>query len=234
MWPAAEKKTQTLKRLVSVIAVGGLLFWAIAGRLTGHLIRSHLYFFLFPSFAILAAFGFAAGERIRVGVLRAGRILAAVVCLALGLNALQSVTSLVNGGALQYWSGALREESYLEENLGLYARVMESLPAETHDERTIMLWETRGYACLPACEPDEVIDRWQHDVAIYDSPAEVLEAWRDQGFEYVLYYQLGAQFVHDDPEHYHAFDIDQVNETLSALLLVRNYNDVYLLYSLGQ
>lgn len=233
-WPSGEKQARSLKRLAGIIAIGGLVFWATAGRLTGHLIRSHLYFFLFPSFAILAAFGFANGERIKVGGLRVGRILGAVVCLALGLNALQSAINLVNDGALQYWSGTLSEENYLEANLGLYESVMQSLPTETHSERTVMLWETRGYACLPACEPDEVIDRWPHDLAIYRTPENVLDAWRAQGFEYVLYYKLGAQFVHDDPEHYHAFDIDQVNQVLGTLRLVRNYNDAYLLYSLAQ
>jgi hypothetical protein len=220
-----------LKRSASVIALGGLLIWAIAGRLTGHLIRSHLYFSLFAAFSVLAAFGFAASERLRIGRLRVGRIAAAVACLALGLNALQSAIAVVDSGALQLWSGAISEQDYSERNLGLYAIVMNELPA---DGRTLMLWETRGYGCLPTCDPDEVIDRWAHDLTIYGSPQAMFTAWRSAGFEYVLYYRLGAQFVHADPEHFHAFDLDAVEAGLAQLPVVRDFNGDYVLLSLSQ
>jgi hypothetical protein len=231
--PAGEsKKARWLKRSSAIITVGGLMFWAVAGRITGHLIRSHLYFFLFPAFAILAAWGFAAGERIRYGELRVGRILGAVIALALGLNALQSLNGLATSRVLEYWAGSISQQAYLETNLGLYSLVMDSLPTQTGGERVLMLWETRGYSCLPACDPDEVIDRWPHDLAIYGAPQAVLEAWREQGFEYVLYYKIGASFIHEDNLHFHPFDIQQVESTLNALPLVRDYNGDYLLFSL--
>jgi hypothetical protein len=231
--PAGESnKMRRRKQLAAVFAIGGLIFWAAAGRITGHLIRSHLYFFLFPVFAILAAFGFAAGERIRAGELRIGRILGAVITLALGLNALQSVSGLGDSRVLEYWTGSLSEQAYLENNLGLYSLVINSLPAETGGQRVLMLWETRGYGCLPACDPDEVIDRWPHDLAIYSSPQAMFSAWREQGFQYVLYYKIGASFIHEDNLHFHPFDIEQVESSLNSLRLVRDYNGDYLLYSL--
>lgn len=231
--PARESKpARGLKRATVVLALGGLLFWAIAGRLSGHLIRSHLYFFLFPAFTALAVFGFAAAERIKVGGLRVGRILAAMICLAIGLNALQSLTALSPTGVLDLWTGTLDAQTYSEKNLGLYALVMGTLPAEANGRRVLMLWETRGYACVPLCDPDEVIDRWSHDLVTYGSPESVFEAWRDEGFEFVLFYKLGAQFVSADPGHFHAFDIEQVQNALEDLPLVRDYNGDYLLYSL--
>jgi hypothetical protein len=230
--PAGERpQTRSLKRRAVVIALGGLLIWAIAGRLTGHLIRSHLYFSLFAAFSVLAAFGFAASERLRIGRLRVGRIAAAVACLALGLNALQSAIAVVDSGALQLWSGAISEQDYSERNLGLYAIVISEMPT---DGRTLMLWETRGYACLPACDPDEVIDRWSHDLAVYGSQQAMFSAWRAAGFDYVLYYRLGAQFVHADPEHFHAFDLDAVETGLTQLPVVRDFNGDYVLFTLSQ
>jgi hypothetical protein len=220
------------KWISAVLAIGGLLFWAIAGRFTGHLIRSHLYFFLFPAFGAMAAFGFAAAERVRVGELRVGRVLVAAICLALGLSAWQAAARVADSGALQLWTGAQSEPQYREHNLGLYASVMESLSQETDGGGVLMLWETRGYGCLPACDPDEVIDRWPHDLAVHGSPQAALNAWQAAGYEYVLYYKLGAHFVHDDPEHFHTFDIDGVEQALGGLPLVRDYNGDYLLYSL--
>lgn len=223
--------SRALKQLAACIAIGGLMIWAALGRLNGHLIHTHLYFSLFAAFSVLAAYGFAAGERLRIGALRVGRIATAVACLALGLTALQSGLKLVERGVADLWAGTISEQDYEARNLGLYALVMAELP---RDGRTLMLWETRGYSCFPACEPDEVIDRWVHDLAVYGTPEAMLAAWRAAGFDYVLYYRLGADFVHADPEHFHAFDLDAVEAGLAQLPVVRNFNGDYVLLSLNE
>jgi hypothetical protein len=102
------------------------------------------------------------------------------------------------------------------------------------DAHTVMLWETRGYYCVPLCEPDEVIDRWQHDLAVYGNPEAVFERWRAQGYTHVLYYQRAAEFVSEDPEHFHPIHLAELEETLGQLQLARDFNGIYLLYLLGQ
>lgn len=233
--PSGEKKgARHLKDLAALVAIGGLVTWAIAGRLSGHLIRTQLYYILFPAFATLAAYGFAAAEHIRLPSLRLGRVLGALVVVTLGFNALQFSLGALDSGVLQVWSGQASEETYLEKNLGLYALVMHSLPAELPpDRRVLMLWEPRAYACAPDCDPDEIIDRWPHDLAKYGSPDSVLAAWRGAGYTHVLYYRLGAQFIHADPEHFHLFDLDLLEDTLASLTMVRDYNGDYLVYSLA-
>ncbi len=233
--PSVEKKqTRQLKQIAALIAIGGLLFWAIGGRITGHLIRSHLYYSLFPSFAILAAFGFAAVEKIKLSKFRTGRILGAVVCLALGLTTLQTGINLINSGVLQFWSGQISAETYVEKNLGVYAVVMKALRELPDEARVMMLWETRGYGCLPDCEPDEVIDRWPHDLAVYGTPNATIESWRAAGYTHVLYYALGARFIYEDHQHFHAFDLAELEGALSSLTLVQDFNSDYLLYSLSE
>lgn len=224
--PAAA---HSLKRSSVIVALGGLFVWALAGRLTGHLIRSHLYFSLFPAFATLAAFGFENAQSLRLGAVRVGRLAAASTLLALALSALGSSLGLVQRGVLEWWSGALDDQAYRQRNLGLYALVMPALP---DDGRTLMLWETRGWACLPNCEPDEIIDRWPHDLQVSGSPAAVLARWRAEGYAYVLYYRLGAQFVYADPQHFHTFDLRVVEDTLGSLPVVENFNEDYVLYRL--
>ncbi|MBX3046565.1 MAG: hypothetical protein KF698_06180 [Anaerolineales bacterium] len=225
----ASGTARQLRRAAGVIALGGMLVWAAGGQLAGHLIRSHLYFSLFSAFAVLAAFGFAALQSLRLGAVRVGRIAAAVAVLTLGLSAVEASLGVVQRGALDLWSGALDEQAYSERNLGLYALVMREVP---RDGRTLMLWEARGLACAPDCDPDEVIDRWQHDLARFGSASAVVDNWRTAGFDYVLYYRLGAEFVHSEPEHFHSFDLQQVEDALAQLRVVQDFNGDYVLYAL--
>jgi hypothetical protein len=232
--PAGEKKSaRNLKIIAALIAIGGLLVWAVAGRLSGHLIRTQLYYSFFPAFALLAAYGFAAAEQVRVPSLRLGRVLGVLVCVSLGLNAVQATIDALDSGALQLWSGQENEETYLEKDLGLYALVMHSLSDELPaSARVLMLWEPRGYACAPGCDPDEIIDRWPHDFAAYGTADGVLASWRAAGYTHVLYYRLGAHFIYADAQHFHSFDLVALEDALATLPLVRDYNGDYLLYSL--
>ncbi len=233
--PGSEKKkARNLKHIAALIAIGGLVGWAIAGRLSGHLIRTQLYYALFPAFAVLAGFGFVAAERVRLPNLQLGRVLGALMCLCLGLNALQSGLDSASSGLLELWSGKANGEMYLEGNLGLYAAVMKSIADELPtNERILMLWEPRGYACEPGCDPDEIIDRWPHDLAAFGSADAVLAGWRAAGYTQVLYYRLGARFIYEDPEHFHPFDFALMDGVLTGLPLIYNYNGDYLLYSLA-
>lgn len=226
----AARQAQPLRRATAIIAIGGMLVWAAAGLLSGHLIRTHLYFALFPAFAVLAAFGFEALRGLRLGAVRVERMAAAVAVLALALSTLQAGLSVVQRGVPQLWAGELDPQTYTERNLGLYALVLQQLPT---DGRTLMLWEVRGYACAPQCDPDEVIDRWQHDVARTGSAQAVVSSWQTAGYDYVLYNRLAAQFVHQDPQHFHVFDLQAVEDTLAGLPMLQDFNGDYVLYALG-
>ncbi|MDA1330574.1 MAG: hypothetical protein O3B43_05875 [Chloroflexi bacterium] len=223
----------TLK-LTAFLALGTLLVWGIAGRFSGHLIRTHLYFAAFPAFAALSAFGFASLQRIRLPYIRVGRLLAAVSILALALSSLQVLRSLISTDTLKTLIGQTSEEAFLEENLGLHALVMRNLREELPPgSKVLMLWEARGYYCVPICEPDEIIDRWVHDLQQDGSPEAVLEAWRGEGFSHVLYYSLAAHFVAQDADHFHPVDVENLEASLSKLNLLTNFDDIYLLYSLN-
>ncbi|HSS97503.1 MAG TPA: hypothetical protein VLK33_10755, partial [Terriglobales bacterium] len=227
-----DKKSRNLKESAIILGVGGLAAWAIAGSLSGHLIRTQLYYVLFPAFAILAAFGFVAVQNFDLPKLRISRVLEAVVVLALGLNLTQIGIDSINSGLLSFWSGGLSTQAYEEKNLGVYANATSSL-SET-GERVLFLWEPRSYACATDCDPDEIIDRWPHDLALYRSPAAVIDAWRAAGFSEVLYYRLGAKFIYDDPQHFHPYDFDSMDAALSSLPVIQDYNGVYILLSLSQ
>ena len=226
--------SRRLLRLAAIVSIGGLLVWAVAGRFGGHLIRTHLYYALFPAFAILAAFGFYALLPLRLSAVRVGRIVSVVVVFVLALTTLQVAHASIASGAPQFLLGGNSDQEYLEDNLGLYARVMQHLREELPPSANVLLlWETRGYYCEPRCESDEILDRWTHDVQIYGSPAAVLDAWRAAGYSHILYFRQAAEFVAADSAHYNPLDLDPLESTLDKLPLTTNFNDAYLLYVLA-
>jgi hypothetical protein len=229
------KKQKSLLVVASAIGLGGLLIWTVGVRFSGHLARTHLYYSIFPALSILCAYGFLAIENLKLPRIRTGRVVAVLIGLTLGLNVITVAIEALSSRSLQFLSGQLSEQDFLEHNLGPYASVSKYLKTEMQgDAHTVMLWETRGYYCVPLCEPDEVIDRWQHDLAVYGNPEAVFERWRAQGYTHVLYYQRAAEFVSEDPEHFHPIHLAELEETLGQLQLARDFNGIYLLYLLGQ
>jgi len=218
-----------------VFGVGGLIIWAVAGGMSGHLIRTHLYYSIFPSLAILAAFGFASLERIKLPSLRLGRVISALVVFTLFLTGTQVSLAVNNSGAGQHLLGQIDEQEYLEKNLGLYAVAMRKLKEDLpQDARVLMLWETRGYYCQPICDSDEVIDRWLHDLDNYGDPMAVMNAWQSQEYTQLLYNRRAAEFIAEDNKHFNPLELTLLEDMLATLDIVEDFNDVYVLYALSQ
>ena len=62
----------------------------------------------------------------------------------------------------------------------------------------LMLWEPRSFHCSPYCVPDEILDRWIHDLTTSGSPDAVLDAWREMGVTQLLVNHQGAALVAPD------------------------------------
>lgn len=222
-----------LLQLLTLFGVGTLLIWAIGGRVSGHLIRTHLYYAAFPAFAGLGAYGFAALERMKLPGVRVGRVAAALVVLALAMSMFQASTRAIASGAVETLFGQRSPQDYLEHNLGLYALVAQSLREELPQAKVLMLWEPRSYYCLPVCEADEIIDRWAHDLEVQGDPQNVLASWRSQGYTHLLYYRLGAEFVAQEGQFYHPLDLAPLESLLDGLTLMVDFKRDYALYSLS-
>jgi hypothetical protein len=97
----------------------------------------------------------------------------------------------------------------------------------------LMLYEPRGFYCLPRCDPDEILDQWQHDQALYHSPQAIIQNWQQEGFTHVLYYKAGGDFLRtsDDP-HHSAAEIDSLESLLSTLPTPTDFGGTYQLYSI--
>jgi hypothetical protein len=159
-------------------------------------------------------------------------IVAALVILVMVLNLIQIGIQAIQSDAGNYLTGRLSQGEFLEQNLGWYARAMQAVNDLPEGSQALMLWEPRSLYCQPKCVPDEIIDRWKHDLSVYHEPDAILERWRSMGYSHLLYYRLGADFVRRDDHRYSAGDWKALDQLLANLSPPQDYGGAYLLYRL--
>ena len=212
------------------IAVFGILIWSVAGRLTSYLLATRLYYDLFPAFAVLAGAGMMVLDGFHTSQVRFGRVASVMLLLVVALNLYQVGSDSVKKDAAAYLMGFSSRQQYLEQNLGAYAAAMQRINQLPPGSRVLMIWETRSYYCQPTCTPDEVLDRWRADIAHLKDPQAVLQSWRAEGFTYILYYRLGADFLQQEDSNFRDLDWAQLNNMLAQLRQVDDINGTYELY----
>jgi hypothetical protein len=221
-------------KVLFLIAMTGLVVWAIAARLSGLLIQTRLYLALFPVFAILAGVGFDALSVIKFPKVRLHRIVSAMVVLVLYLNVFAVSFDSLKKGAPQNFLSLQSDHDYLVNNLGWYTLAMDAIRELPSAACVLMLWEPRSFYCQPNCDPDEVLDRWLVGLDRWETPSDVAYAWQEQGFSHILYYQTGAEFVRDSDQRYQLADWQALELLLSDLPILENFGDAYILYSLDR
>ena len=224
---------RTVIETATVVAISGVIVWIIAGRVSGLLIQSRLYFSVFPAFAVLAAGGYKALSDIKTSFIRISRLASSLVLLVFWLNVVKTGLSTWSLGSSQVLFGLRTSEQYLADNLGWYWYAMQGLSDLPNGSKVMMLWEARSLYCIPICVPDEIIDRWAYDRASLNDPERILQSWRAAGYTHVLYYKAGADFVRREDSRYQADDWLDLDQLLSHLPLDKDFGGAYLLYSLS-
>lgn len=227
---AGEK--DALRTAFLFVAIGFLL-WGIAGRTSRLLIQSRLYFAFFPVWAILAGVGFEKFASLRGSGVRFERIGSTFLLLAFGFNLFQTFTDVAYLAPTRVLLGVQSASSYREQALGRYDRAMSAIAELPSDGQIVMLWETRGFACVPKCEPDEVIDRWYADLRTYGSADALLDEWRDAGYTHLLVNQRGVDFIRENDPAYTANDWSVLDVALGQLVLLSDFDGEYQIFSLG-
>lgn len=218
----------------AALALWGWAGWAVGNQFSGNLIQIRYYFTLFPAFAVLAAYGFWGAGRLSLPGVRVGRVLAVVVLLALGLNALEVTMNTVRQGAGAAALGLRTQAQFVADGLGWYEPAMRGVRELAPGSRVLMLYEPRSLYCLPVCEGDEILDRWKQDRTTWqDDKTAILTDWRGQGYSHVLVYTAGVDFFRtaEDP-HHPPEDFAALDDFLRSLQLEQDFGGVYDLYRL--
>ena len=232
-WRGHKPEQRSLFETSAVLTISGVLLWTIGNQLSGNLIQTRLYFSLFPALATLAVFGFWGLERLQVGQVRVGRILAALVLLPLAFNTLEVASSVIKTEVPQVLLGYKSTQSYLADNLGWYQPAMQAIQDLPEGKRALLLFEPRSLYCFPKCAPDEILDHWKRDRAELQDAAAIRARWLQQGFTHLLFYRTGAEFLVEanDPHHTSA-DLQVLKQFLDTLPKPTDFGGVYQLYSI--
>jgi hypothetical protein len=232
-WSRLEAGQKAALENAALLGVIGVLVWAIGNQFSGYLIQTRMYFALFPAFVVLAAYGYHGVSQIEIKPIRLRFVVNFLLVFVLALNVIQVGMDFVQSGALNEVLGGHTEEQYLTDNLGWFQPTMQVINALPQGSKVLMLYEPRGYYCLPRCDPDEILDQWQHDLALYHTPQAIIQNWQQEGFTHVLYYKAGGDFLRtsDDP-HHSAAEIDSLESLLSTLPTLDDFGGTYQLYSI--
>jgi hypothetical protein len=109
---------------------------------------------------------------------------------------------------------------------------MQSLAALSPGSKTLLLWETRGFACWPACDPDEMIDRWYIETREERTASNILAGWQEAGYTHILLNQVGKNFMQVGDERFQAGNWQTLDELLTLLPPPLAIGESYRLYEI--
>ena len=235
-WIGWQTRGSDQKRLLSTVAITtitGFVIWAFASRWNGLLIQTRLYAAFFPAWAILSGFGFDSLANQRAVGIRFGRLAAAMLLLVLTFNLVEIGKDASDKAPFAVLTGSMTPASYQIRNLEGYEVAMTALMDLPPKARVLMLWETRSLACLPICDPDEVIDRWYDDSLKYASVDDVLAAWGTEGYTHLLLNVTGRQFVQENDSRISPENWKKLDTLLNNLPIPETVAPGYELYMLN-
>ncbi len=191
-----------VRKISLVVVLAGLLIWGLAGLYSVYLVQTRLYFSLFPGITLLAAVGYDYLSQYKFKNIRLEKVMNGLILLVFILNVVHlSLYNLEKRSLLNIFS-IESDESYLEANLGWYAPAMREVQDLPSGTKVLMLWEPRGYYCIPTCDPDEILDRWVHDLQTRETTERIIAHWLEGGYTHVLYNTKGADFIRaSDPRY---------------------------------
>jgi hypothetical protein len=194
--------------------------------------QTRIYFALLPILGLLAGTGWGALQAFSVNGIRLRRLLGALLILVFLLAGWQDSIEVVSTSPLKVAMGIESRQAYLENNLGMYAVVMQSLKDLPQGSKTIMLWEPRGLYAQGNVQPDEWIDTWRVAYWTYHTPEAILQSWRSQGFTHILYYKFGADMIRDGDRQLDAKGWSTLDQLVNSIPNPIAYGDAYYLYTI--
>ncbi len=227
-----DPEAQRFLKNTALILVPVLILWMILGRFSSYLLQTRLYLGIFPAMAVLAGAGFQAFSQLRISNVRLGRITAILVLFIMGLTVFEVSSSALRQGSLAFGAGLTSGQAYRQQNLGLYALAIDEINALPAGSRVVFLWETRSLGCMNSCDPDEILDRWPHDLLAYENIDAIQSAWKNQGYTHVLYYKLGADFLQQEDARYKDVDWESLDQLTNRLIEVTDLSGAYQLYQI--
>jgi len=197
---ALPKALRALAGSIFLFMIPCWLLWAFVMATTGIGVQTRMMPPVFGGMAMLGALGFYGVTRWLPRPINLARFVQVIVALSLGVQMINVVRTLDQEHTLTYLSGQIDRATFMVDNTGVYAYVIQKLATLPPQARVLFLWEPRGYACPPVviCTSDPIVDNWANRIANGQTPTHIFSLWQ-QRFDYVLVYTDGYQFEMQQP-----------------------------------
>jgi hypothetical protein len=234
-WEDKKNEIKSGIENVLIISIAGIMVWAIGNRVSGYLIQTRFYYVLFPAFAILSGYGFHFISQVKGKKINIRHLSILFIIPVLLFTLFETGMDFVKKGTLPVVTGIQDRQTYLENNLGWYALAMKQVKDLPMGSRVLMLYEPRGYECVPLCDPDEILDQWKVSLTRFENNSEILNSWQEAGYTHLLVYVKGMDFLRDEPDPHHpVYELDSLDEFLDNLSDPIDFGGWYSLFDLMQ
>ncbi len=232
-WTFKSKNEKMSLTVAGIISLTGIVIWSVGNQLSGYLVQTRFYFVLFPAFASLAGFGYFELQKIKSTRNWFGKFVNTIILMVLVFNLVQIGAETNHKGAFSVLFGQKTRQEYLYDNLGWYAVALDEIEKLPEGSKVIMLYEPRGYGCVPKCDPDEILDRWKTEDLRYENYRAMEKDWREQGFTHLLVYTVGVDFLRTDNDPHHPLsDLEALDTYLATLKAPVDLGGVYAIYQI--
>ncbi len=188
------EKAKPLLEVVSPMALIVLAVWMLLAMFTGLGGRVRYILITIPLAAILCGLTFHALEQWADENLNITFMVQALLIVSLGMGIYNNVFHFARMRVLEYHTGLMDEDAYLEHNLDIHYKMMEALQDIPAGSKVLFLWEPKTYYCPETitCIGDFLFDHWSHPLLVGEKPEEVLVQW-DAEYDYILVYDYPVE-----------------------------------------
>ncbi len=258
-WKKLDPKWRQSLKSMAVIIACIFIFWMASAATSVYGAQTRLWYAMFPLLALIAAVGFDGLRHLPTKPVDLRFVIQALVVLIFTFTAVDYVrgvrpendriegTTLVShfldSRALDYLTGVISKNEYLDENLGWHIEAMRQVNKLPDDSKVLFLWETRSLYCDEPrieCVEDWILLRWWYDRRTIDkqngsfaSAEAILNAWRERGITHILVWEAGRDFEFDDNRKITADDQAEWAKVPPLLEIIWQAEDEYSLYVLS-
>jgi hypothetical protein len=183
-------------------------------------------------FAIPTALGWHSLTQFDTSRLRTSFLVSVVIIMVIALTIFDNAMFVLGRNPLTVAFGLQSREGYIARINPSYAALMQAMEELPIDAHLYSLFEPRSYGLPRPTQPDPINYNFAHDLYLYETPAEIIQRWKMEGYTHVLVYERGLGFLlENNPDRMTDGVKESLRETMHELKLVSQTPDkVYTIY----
>jgi hypothetical protein len=155
-----------------------------------------------------------------------------VIAVIIALTLFDNGMFVLQRNPLAVTFGVQSRAGYIARVNPSYAALMSAMNQLPTNAYVYTIFEPRSYGLPRRIQPDPVNYNFAHDLYLYQTPAEVIQHWKRQGYTHIIVNERGLSLSADDPPNkFNAVRRAALHETLGMLEFIAQTPDIsYSIY----